>query len=355
MPAPSPNSHPKKRRRPSSAVRPPPSAARPASSAVILLNQAPLQRTAWAEYHTARKRHEKAARDLHRHEEVDVPAHERWLNQTFPIHLTDLRNLQEEVATKTQQVRLIRALSAYTGRSAKRLWAEFKENGGRFPDDDEPETDGGEPTSDDRRKADNHRADPDDFSDRDDPPPYRGRGQSAASRTSPSALRNNNAPDARDIYRRLVQKLHPDRGGEFTPARQRLWHEVQQAWAQGDADWLARLEVELDSTADLGLLGLRSSDPLTIRSPLSRIRRAIAELQAARRDTEAKLAKYRKTPPWRFTLTKDREKLTRRTLAQLEQDTEFHQRQLDHLNQTIAQWEEPTLGRTKPRHTLPDW
>lgn len=321
----------------------------------MLLNQGPLQRTAWAEYHTARKRHEKAARDLHRHEDVDVPEHERWLNQTFPVHLTDLRNLQEEVATKTQQVRLIRALAAYTGRSAKRLWAEFKENGGRLPGEDDPTAEGGEPNADDERKANNHRADrDDDFFGRDDPPPYRGRGQAYAERQTPSAVRSN-SPDARDIYRRLVQKLHPDRGGEFTPARQRLWHEVQQAWAKGDADWLARLEVELDSSADLGLLGLPEAEPLSIKSPLSRLRRAIAELHAARRDTEAKLAAYRKTPPWRFSLTKDRDKLMRRTLAQLEKDMEFHQRQLDHLNGTIAAWEEPSLGRTKPRHTLPDW
>jgi hypothetical protein len=354
VPASSTFSRPKKRpTAKASGVRP------PLASALVLLNQGPLQRTAWAEYHTARKRHEKAARDLHRHEEVDSPAHERWLNQTFPVHLTDLRNLQEEVATKTQQVRLIRALSAYTGRSAKRLWAEFKENGGRMPEDGAEDrkrrTEDGEPNSDDARKASNHRPDSeDDFFGRDEPPPYRGRGQSAAGRLPPSAVRHN-SPVARDIYRRLVQKLHPDRGGEFTPARKRLWHEVQQAWAEGDADWLARLEVELDSTADLGLLGLRETDPLSIRSPLSRLRRAIAELQAARRDTERKLAAYRKTPPWRFTLTKQQDKLMRRTLAQLEKDTEFFQRQLDHLNQTIAGWEEPSLGRTKARHTLPDW
>jgi hypothetical protein len=322
------------------------------SSALILLDQSRLQRAAWAEYHTAQKRHEKAARDLHRHEEVDTPAYEKWLNQTFPVHLTDLRNLEEEVSTKTQQVRLIRAMAAYTGRSAKRLWHEFKDGGAERwqRPDDEKQTSGG----DNPRKSARHHFDADDYFDRDEPPPYRASGQTAASRRPGSALRQHSA--ARDVYRRLVQKLHPDRGGTFTPARERLWHEVQQAWGKGDADWLARLEVELDSTADLGLLGLRDIEPLSIRSPLSRLRRAIAELHAARRDTERKLAEYRKTPPWRFTLTKKkRESLERRTLAQLEKDTLALERRLAHLNKTILQWEEPTLGRSKPRHTLPDW
>ena len=39
----------------------------------------------------------------------------------------------------------------------------------------------------------------------------------------------------------MLRRLHPDRGGPWTNARQQLWHEVQKAWAVGDADWLARL------------------------------------------------------------------------------------------------------------------
>jgi hypothetical protein len=321
-----------------------PGEAREAAFALLVINQKPLQRTAWAEYHTAQKRHEKAARDLHRHEEIDTPAYEQWLNQTFPVLLTELRQLEDEVATKTRQIRFVRAMSAHTGRSARRLWAELKEAQAnpRGPED-------GEPTSDDERKSGRHRPDDDDFFDRDEPPPYRGRGQSSAHRATPSAVRNN-SPVARDIYRRLVSKLHPDRGGEFTPARQRLWHEVQQAWAGGDADWLARLEVELDSSADLGLLGLVSADPLTINSPISRLRRAIAELKAARRDLDRKLREYRSTPAWRFSLAKKRTVLERRTLTRLQKETQFLLRQLAHLNKTIQLWDEPPLGRTRPRY-----
>jgi hypothetical protein len=348
VPGPVANVRPRKRR-PASRDRAGASGERKETFALLIINQKPLQRTAWAEYHTAQKRHEKAARDLHRHEEVDTPAYEKWLNRTFPVLLTDLRNLEEEVTTKTRQIRFIRAMSAHTGRSAKRLWAEFKEAQANPRGSDE-----GEPNADDARKSSRHRADDDDFFERDEPPPYRGRGQSSSHRATPSAARNN-SPAARDIYRRLVSKLHPDRGGEFTPARQRLWHEVQQAWTQADADWLARLEVELDATADLGLLGLVSSDPLSIRSPLSRLRRAIAELHAARRDTERKLREYRTTPPWRFSLLKKHDVLERRTLTRLKQETEFLTRQLAHLDKTIKHWEEPSLGRTRPRYGVPDW
>jgi hypothetical protein len=128
-----------------------------------------------------------------------------------------------------------------------------------------------------------------------------------------------------------VQRLHPDRGGEWTTGRKRLWHEVQQAWAAGDSDWLARLEVEWETAHDV----------LSPTSPLSRLRRAIEELLGARRDTERKLRQYRTSPPWRFTLApKKRADLQRRTEMNFRHDIEMLQRQLAYLDTTIAAWED---------------
>jgi hypothetical protein len=144
--------------------------------------------------------------------------------------------------------------------------------------------------------------------------------------------------DAKDIYRRLVSHLHPDRGGEWTPARERLWHEVQEAWAARDADWLARLEVSWET----------ANDTVGPDSSLGRLRMAIAELDAARRDTERKLRHYRKTQAWRFTLTeKKRPKLHHQVESELLHDLEFVRRQLVHLNATIAAWEAPLPGRRR--------
>ena len=312
--------------------------------ALLIIDHERLQGAAWAEFHTAQKRHQKAARDLHRHEEIDTPAYETWLHRTFPVLVTTLRNLHEEVATKGRQVQLTRALAAYTGRSAKKLWQEQKENKERPPKPaDEPDD-----VEDDARKAGNHRGDPDDDFFRDD---------DAFGRRSRRRDRDDFEPpppppapprssDARGIYRRLVQHLHPDRGGEWTTARKRLWHEVQQAWALGDADWLARLEIEWET----------ANEVLGPTSPLSRLRRAVEELHAARRDTERKLRAYRAQPAWRFTLlTRKRDTLHRRIEAELHDELEYLRRELAYLDRTIAAWEEPAFGRTKPRHTAPSW
>jgi hypothetical protein len=309
--------------------------------ALLVIDNAPLQRAAWAEFHTARKQHDKAARDLHRHEQIDVPAYEAWLHRSFPVMITTLRELHEEVFKKARQVETVQAMASLTGRSAKKLWREqkayeanpdaFEREFGEEPDADASEQRQGSSdedffTGDDRSPRGSH----DYFRD--------GYGPERAPRRETPFTQ-----EAKAIYRRLVQLLHPDRGGEFTPVRKRLWHEVQQAWAARDTDWLSRIEIEWETENDV--LG-----PI---SPLSRLRRAIEELQAARRDTERKLRDYRGSFPWRFTLTESkRAVLHRRTEANFKHDLEFLRRQLAYLDATIAGWENVRSNRPRSRRAI---
>src|SRR5687767_8425738 len=91
---------------------------------VVISSHALLQNAAWAEFHTVRKRLDKAAGDLHRHEEIDMPAYDAWFHRTFPLQITALRELNEEVMAKARQIHLVQARAAHTGRSLKRLWQE---------------------------------------------------------------------------------------------------------------------------------------------------------------------------------------------------------------------------------------
>lgn len=317
------------------------SSTRPAAAsfhrALLVIDNAPLQEAAWMEFHEARRRLDKVARDLHRHEQIDVPAYNEWLHLTFPIYITTLRELHQEVSNKGRQVQAVQALAALTGRSLKKLWREQKE----YEADPEAfEARFNSASAGDRADDDPRAEDGDDFFDDDDrhgrsSRPRFGHGFDSAFPSQPPV---RSTREARDIYRRLVQRLHPDRGGEFTPARQRLWHEVQQAWAAGDADWLSRLEVEWET----------ANDVLGPNSPLSRLRRAIEELRAARRDTERKLRDYRDSFPWRFSLSaKKRALLHRPTEANFKHDIDFLQRQLAYLNATIAAWEDSRSSRRR--------
>jgi hypothetical protein len=284
------------------------------STALMVIDHERLQRAAWVEFNLARKRLEKTARDLHRHEEMDVPAYDAWLHRTFPLQVTTLRELHAEVATKAQKIRAVQAQATYAGGSLKRLWRQQKEREAN-PQKFKAERDAAYGARE-RSESERHAAQPEDFERASGPVPTR---------------------DARDIYRRLVQRLHPDCGGEWTPTRERLWHEVQDAWSAANTDWLARLEIEWETAHDV----------IGAKSALSRLRRAIEELHAARRDAERKLRDYRVSPAWRFTRNeKNRAVLQRRTESNFAHDIEFLQHQLDYLNRTIAAWEEDWTRET---------
>jgi hypothetical protein len=292
----------------------------------MVIDHQRLQDAAWAEFQSVRKQLDKITRELHRHEEVDIPAYTAWLHRTFPLHVTRIRELAEEVTRKTRQILNVQSRAAHTGRSLKRLWQEERAKAAdpeafRQKAKAQPEGEAEEEASSERRKD----ARLEDFDQAKAPPP---------------------PLEARAIYRRLVQHLHPDRGGAWTNARERLWHEVQQAWAAGDVDWLARLEVEWET----------AHESIGSKTPLSRLRAAIEELHAAGRDLEHKLATYRTSLPWRFTLTEaKRVALERRVEAEFGHEFRDLRNQLTHLNRTIADWEEDwTRADSRPtRKTRP--
>ena len=306
---------------------------------LIVIDNRPLQNAVWAEFHAARKRVEKVAHDLHRHEQTDTPAFNSWLHGAFPQLVTALRELSAEVERKGRNVEQAQFTSSMTGRSVKKVWREHREYEAdpeayeRAHPQPEPS-----PEDDSRRPHGDHTQpdEPDDeFEDF-----FKGlfgdeSGGDAASPFGSGRRPNGSQPapsEAKELYRRLVQHLHPDRGGEWTPARERLWHEVQQAWAARDADWLARLEIDWET----------ANDTVSPDSSIGRLRRAIAELDAARRDTERRLRDYRKMPAWRFSVAENkRPQLLRKIEAALRGDYEQLKRHLDYLNQTIAAWEAP--------------
>jgi len=284
---------------------------------LLVIDDQRLRDEAWQTFQELRRRLQEATRELHEHEEIDVPAFEAWKHRTFPLHLTALRELEREVCTKAQRVHEAEARAAHTGRSVKRVWQEARDARASS-------------TGDRPRAADDEEEDT--------PPRRQARLEDFFPEPAPKPARA-----AREIYRRIVQHLHPDHGGEWTPARQQLWHQVQAAWDAGDVDWLARLEVEWEAAHDV----------LGPHTPLSRLRAAVEELHAAERDLEHKFDVYQHSPAWHFTRSDgDRNALERRVEAQLGRDYRALRGQLRDLNARIELWEEDST-RPRPRERRP--
>ena len=135
--------------------------------------------------------------------------------------------------------------------------------------------------------------------------------------------------DARlkELYRRLVRRLHPDLRADGSAAVSTLWHEVQEAYAAGD---VARMEI---------LLALSDIEANRIaEQPLSQMHLVLVELNRSARALKKSLLEAEGEDAWDFARTGPSTDLGVRVERQLKADLEGRTRRLDLLTTTIAEW-----------------
>lgn len=312
---------------------------------LLAVDNVPLRDAAWERLQLARKRLTKATAELHRHEQQDTPAYRSWMMASCPALLSEIRDLTSQCERKAGLIADVEAHARRTGKPAAVIWQLFKEQIPSAEKQDEAEEELLSDEEQEEDEIDQHATDQiiEEFLRDEGIDPLgpeaemmRDLGQTFRRRPPPEPI-----GQAKEIYRRLVQRLHPDRGGEWSAEREALWHEVQRAWEALDADWLARLEAELEI----------AGATLSSTSELGRLYAAQKQIEAARRDTERKLRQYRKTPAWRFTLDPRPPRALEKLVASLEDERDRLVGHLAHLETIFARWEKP-LGqaRAKQRH-----
>jgi hypothetical protein len=144
-----------------------------------------------------------------------------------------------------------------------------------------------------------------------------------ASATEPGTI----DPRVKEIYRRLVRRLHPDLRADGDATVSSLWHEVQEAYAASD---VARMELLL-ALSDL-------SDAPGASTTLSQMRSVLSELTRSVRALELSLVEARREDSWNFARTGPSEDLQLRVERQLKHDLALRQQRLELLTGTIAGW-----------------
>src|SRR5205085_7043269 len=134
-------------------------------------------------------------------------------------------------------------------------------------------------------------------------------------------------PRVKEIYRRLVRRLHPDLRADGDATVSSLWHEVQEAYAAGD---VARMELLL-ALSDL-------SNAPGASTTLSQMRSALGELTRSVRALELSLVEARREDSWNFARTGPSEDLRSRVERQLQQDLAVRQQRLEALTGISAGW-----------------
>lgn len=155
------------------------------------------------------------------------------------------------------------------------------------------------------------------------------------------SLPNSESPegvDARvkELYRRLVRRLHPDLRADGSATVSALWHEVQEAYAASD---VARMEILL---ALSDIKGKRTAD-----QSLSQRHAVLAEVERALWALEKSLLEAEGEEAWDFARTGPSPDLRLRVEQQLKSDLAGRTRRLDLLTRTIADWARgPGTNRT---------
>ncbi len=141
--------------------------------------------------------------------------------------------------------------------------------------------------------------------------------------------------DARlkELYRRLVRRLHPDLRADGSAVVSALWHEVQEAYAAGD---VARMEILL-ALSDIETRRTADQPLSQIRALRSELERSIRALRQILREAEAEDA-------WNFARLGPNAGLQVRVERQLKFDLTGRIRRLDLLARTIAEWAQGPLA-----------
>jgi hypothetical protein len=134
-------------------------------------------------------------------------------------------------------------------------------------------------------------------------------------------------PRVKEIYRRLVRRLHPDLRANGDATVSSLWHEVQEAYAASD---VGRMELLL-ALSDL-------SDAPGASTTLSQMRSVLTELTRSVRALELSLIEARREDSWNFARVGPSEDLRLRVEQQLKHDLAVRQQRLELLTETIAVW-----------------
>jgi hypothetical protein len=334
---------------------------------LVLLDQGPLRRAASSECNQAMERLEKARAEWKRFEREDKPAFERWMAATFGALLSRVRETAALVGEKETLVREVEMEMVFGGMTSERAaFARVQHRRSQPASDAEPATGAPPPHGDDDAPFEEAEEmsefeqellfeellimlgmNPDRMSQKQYAKMFAEFKEKLLGEPAPEPPLNQAPPSAppkpeqsriKELYRLLVRRLHPDTRADNDAEVSSLWHEVQEAYEQGNVD---RLEMLLALT---DILSNATGD----QTSLFQLRSVLAELCQAFDALQRNLRAAKKEYAWNFVRLKDRTALEKRVRRELESDLALQQDQLRQLEALIARWSAPRKARKKP-------
>lgn len=324
---------------------------------VVKLNTSTIRRKALKEYWSAEQKLEQLKEKLRRYHEHDVPGFRNWMNQACGRLLTRERELISAIAEKRGLLLEIEEWAHVLGLSfteayQKVIWrrahpqeaeeedrqmaekAEQREGRGSGEqeegwDDPFPKDDFGAPDDDWEAFADMFERMTGIR------PPQRGGGKTRQAETP-------DQKSAKELYRTIVRRLHPDHHGHMNEARKNLWHEAQQAYRVHDVNALYSILARCDE----GEGGIGE------HTPVSLIHRLILQFKKTARSVGQDIRRVKTDLAWDFENKILNPRFVRRIQLEMEETIQEAEWSLESLQDTLSRLERAaaqTASRPKPK------
>lgn len=234
----------------------------------------------------------------------DLPQYQSWVNQHFAAQLTEISQLEKKVCALGYHLEETVQLSLQTGRRPEELFAHWSK----------------EEIVENLLKDEIEQGD-------------------FIEGLEESGVKKVVQHETRELYKRIVRRLHPDTRGELSEREKNLWVQAQRAYSQNDSYELFKIEQALSK-------GDTEVEPLSFSELLSQLE----DFKKRLMQLESELSCLQMERAWGFSKKKN--------LSSLEGEiTQEHQATLRdlkakelHLSQTLNSWLEPKAKvAAKPR------
>jgi len=332
------------------------------ATALIRLNTHSIRNKALKDYQKAEKDLERLKIQLRRYHEEDRPGFRSWVHQHFGNLLTrqrelaqaldDKKNLLFDIDTLSFRYRLPKAM-AYKkllwrrshpaeAEEEDRIWEEAQERKRQrdqrrakpeiFPEESDEDFDSGSPF----QNEDFSNIPDDEWEDFSDyfeemtgiRPPKR-------ATQSPKV----DGKTAKDLYRTIVRRLHPDHHGQMTEAVKSLWHEAQAAYRRKDTNALYNILARCEG----GEAGLGAHSAVSLIQNLTR------QLKHTLRTTKQEIRQVKRDPAWDYKTRIQDPKFINGMRRQLEMEIADGEWNLQEVEELLKQLEREANRPT--RHT----
>ena len=309
---------------------PSPAAAQRRRWHLLVIDQEPIRQAVTRAYRQTKERLSALRATVERYSTVDRPAFGGWLAARFGPLLTELRELDGQIAEKGRQLDAIRLMTFFGGCSPHQAYQEVLKGEAEAERFAARRAAGEHPDKETFEEEDPFDDIPEEIKDffgfaqaapKDGPPPGANsdagpraagrRGQTRPTRP-PTSEQQTKSQRLKTAYRTVVRRLHPDMNPDRSEYDQQLWHDAQDAYEKGD---LERLE------AILAVGALEGSGELPSGSGLGGFLALTRQMETSIRQLERQTRGLKKDFAWNFTSAKsDRESLARKVGARLRSD-----------------------------------